>query len=485
MDGRGDVRRWPIFSTHIIPHCVLRFMTWNLVFLGLAGNAPKATGLEWSLETVDTDGDVGIFCSIAVDSSGFPHISYCDGTNEHLKYADKDSTGWHTAVVDTTSYVVGWYTSIALDAAGSPHISYFGSFDLRYAYMDSEGWYIETVQTGAYLGGSTSLALDQTGFPHIAYYWSTSDWGGDLRYAYKDSGGWHLELVDGGGNRGKWASLKLDGADRAHVGYCDYCLNSWYDHPEDLRYAYRGEEGWSIEIADAAGCVGAYSSLDLDGEGFPHIGYQEQVYFYSEFPKRLKYAFKDADGWHTQVVDDAFGAGRFASLAVNAYGAPRIAYWETDIRGLTFASMLGTIWHLEKVNAPGLGGGSYPSLALDAFGFPQISYHASNSSLKYVHGQGISLASRAMGNDLVLYWSPYPWATSYCCHGEEGHAYYDPGSENLMALLPPDVFTLSCIGGINDPQSEWSFVVVAVDDLVAELERSNFAGEREFLWNLP
>jgi hypothetical protein len=269
------------------------------------------------------------------------------------------------------------------------------------------------------------------------------------------------------------------------VGYCDYCLNSWYDHPEDLRYAYRGEEGWVVEIADAAGCVGAYSSLDLDGEGFPHIAHQEQVYFYDDYPKRLRYTFKDSDGWHTQIVDDAFCAGMYASLAVNDYGEPRIAYWEPDARGLTFASMLEAIWHLEKVEALGMTSGSYSCLALDAFGFPKINFHAGNSSLKLVQGQGITLASRAVGNDVVLYWSPYPWASSYSCHGEENHAYFDPGSENLVALLSPNVFTLLWPDVINNAQSEWTFVILAVDESAAELARSNYGGEREFPWNLP
>ena len=75
----------------------------------------------WQIERVDSNG-LGNYSSLALDSSGWPHISYWDYTNADLKYAYKDASGWHIETVDYVGYV-GAYTSLALDSADHPHIS--------------------------------------------------------------------------------------------------------------------------------------------------------------------------------------------------------------------------------------------------------------------------------------------------------------------------------------------------------------------------
>jgi len=87
---------------------------------------------------------------------------------------------WHIETVDSAGYV-GWYTSIALDSSGHPHISYLSiPGDLKYAYYDGT-WHIETVDKTGNVGLHTSIALDSSGHPHISYY---DDTNGDLKYAY-------------------------------------------------------------------------------------------------------------------------------------------------------------------------------------------------------------------------------------------------------------------------------------------------------------
>lgn len=44
-------------------------------------------GTDWQLGTVDSIGDVGSYCDVALDAGGEPHFSYYDSTNHVIKYA--------------------------------------------------------------------------------------------------------------------------------------------------------------------------------------------------------------------------------------------------------------------------------------------------------------------------------------------------------------------------------------------------------------
>jgi len=96
-------------------------------------------------------------------SGDYPHISYYDATGGNLKYAYKDATGWHIETVDSDGDV-GIFTSIALDDDDYPHISYGEYIDkatsnLKYAYQDAGGWHIETAVSGGNVGLYTSIAV--------------------------------------------------------------------------------------------------------------------------------------------------------------------------------------------------------------------------------------------------------------------------------------------------------------------------------------
>jgi len=144
----------------------------------------------WHFETVDDEGLAGAHTSLALDGSGYPHISYfycgttyypkCDAFD--LRYAYQDATGWYTQTVDAAGDV-GTYTSLALDSSGYPHISYrdAGQGDLKYAYQDETGWHIENVDSAGDVGEYTSLKLGKNDSVHISY---NDDTNGSLKYAF-------------------------------------------------------------------------------------------------------------------------------------------------------------------------------------------------------------------------------------------------------------------------------------------------------------
>ena len=165
---------------------------------------------------------VGSYNSIAPDSSGYPHISYYDGSNLDLRYIYQDITGWHDELVDSTGDV-GQYTSIRLHSNNNPHISYFDvtNGDLKYAYKDTI-WHIETVDSGGTVGQystCSSLALDSSGNPHISYYDATNR---HLKYAQNDGTGWHIETVDSADGVGAYSCIDLDSSNRPHITYARY-----------------------------------------------------------------------------------------------------------------------------------------------------------------------------------------------------------------------------------------------------------------------
>jgi PKD repeat protein len=140
---------------------------------------------SWSIEIVDSNGNVGLCNSLALDTNNHPHISYYyhDGAGHNLclKYAERISLFWSIETVDSNGDV-GPYSSLALDKNNYPHISYYNQsgHNLKYAKWTGSSWSIETVDSNGDVGYYTSIALDKNNYPHISYY-DTINY--DLKYA--------------------------------------------------------------------------------------------------------------------------------------------------------------------------------------------------------------------------------------------------------------------------------------------------------------
>jgi hypothetical protein len=339
----------------------------------VSGSRAQAGGAtRWRIERVDS-GMVGEHSSIALDSSGRPHISYYDYFKDDLKYAYRGDSGWVTETVDSAGSV-GAYTSLALDSSDHPHISYCYCTDntcltclhLKYAWHDGTEWNVEWADTALFVGGYTSIALDADR-PHISYYDFTNT---ALKYTYRDgSGTRHWETLDNSADVGKYTSLAIASGYR-YISYFD-------DTANDLKYAYY-DGSWYTQMLDSTGDVGYYSSLALcktyspaapriayyaDGDlkyahkwffgGWTFITFsdppagvslaldancQQHISYYNLLSGDLKYMYNGISGWVTETVDDDGDVGPYwSSLALDSSGMPHISYYDDSHFGLSYA----------------------------------------------------------------------------------------------------------------------------------------------------
>jgi PKD repeat protein len=323
---------------------------------------------EWHIETVDSAGDVGEWTSLALDSRGFPHISYRDETNRNLKYAKWMGNHWQIETIDSVGNV-GRFTSIDVDQRGYPHISYHDdtNVDLKYATWTGIEWRIQVVDSVGDVGRDNSIALDSNDIPHIAYHEMSPI--RDLKYARWSGTEWINETVDYLGDVGWYPSIDMDSKDFPHISYMDI-------DNTDIKYTKWDGKQWNIETVNPSGSVGG-GTLALDSKDRPHIAYVTINY------GDLLYSMFDGVKWNHEVVDwiDLVGAGH--SIAIDSSDNPHISHMDFGEHALKYAYSDGSRWHNETVDSYGIVVMD-TSIAMDANGNPHISYYNKTSGdLKY------------------------------------------------------------------------------------------------------
>jgi hypothetical protein len=356
-------------------------------------------GGTWVMDTIDATAISGAYCSIALDPTQIPAVSYYDYVNGNLKYATKTGSVWTIETVDSTGDV-GFCSSLAFDLSGFPHISYYGTYALKYASHPATVWTNETVMLLDPLGRyGTSLALDRYGSPCITCYDGANGdlWlaDGAVRLVYPCGG---ERWACGSEQMVKWSGAGSVSVDISPDGGMTWStlVTSCLDHevpvvvPDmttDLArvrvvrttpYA-AAECGASLQIAPGLvspwwneavdGTTHYVIGLALDAQDAPCLAYHDGSSY------DLKFAYRSGATWTTETVDAAGLTGYDVSLALDADGNPRISYVDDTNDDLKFAARDEGAWTIATVDAGLISGLNRTSLALDGSGNPWISYY--------------------------------------------------------------------------------------------------------------
>ncbi len=368
--------------------------------------------LTWQIFTVDAPGNVGQFSSIAMRGSEI-HIAYYDATFTFIKYAFSPDLGnswsFDTVYVFTGGNTLKWL-SLALDSSGVPHIVFSDNSndDISHAYFNGTTWTIEVVDNNGDLGSSCSIFIDDSNHIHIAY--SENTWN-DLKYAINRNGTWQIGFVDQNlGNREpRGIDIAVDKNYKVHISYWDRLPTN-----NRLKYATGNFGAWTIYNVEASGTnTGGQSSIFFDSTGNPHISY-----FRYGGNRGLKYAFFNGTNFDTFYLD-AFNAsltpaqGQWSSIKLSSLDSIWIAYYDDNISGLKVLKKSALKWDTLIVDSLG-DVGRFSSLDLTSEGDPVISYYdAPNQDLKLAIGIRPDFSPPGPPEDLKANGkNPSPWTNT-------------------------------------------------------------------------
>lgn len=326
--------------------------------------------------------------SLKLDSDGYPHIAYGSG---HLYYAWFDGSAWQRELVDP-DYTTGQYASLALDEGNHPHIIYydFANGNLKYAYKkNTSGWSFEVIAYVEKYGVGSSIALDDDGNPHISYnYYDCAVPGGYLVYGRRDGAGWHFETINNEISFGDWStSIVLDENGNPNIGYC-YTYTNIGEFNGMLKYATRDHTGWHTQTVDfIEGVDFEKPSIVIDLNGNPHISYSDNTNF------DLKYAFWNGSDWQIEILDTSGSFGMLSSITFSANGYPHISYFDGSNQKLKYVFKDIDGWHITVIGNANDTKHTFmfTSIDLDQNDRAHISYidgSVSGDSLKYAFWNG-------------------------------------------------------------------------------------------------
>ncbi len=271
--------------------------------------------------------------------------------------------------------------AFAVDSQGAAHVAFLTEEDhggVFYASNATGAFVVETVAEG-YFYGPVDLALGPDDTPFIAYHdhqeLEFMPELGDAVVASLQNGSWALTVVRDEGHDG-WDNSIVVGSDGSwHAVGVD---PAQFGSEVGVEYATNADGAVRVEPVGSGPTDYEFAtSVALDARGAPAVAY------YDSKERQLELARRGDSGWAIEVVDDQGDAGRYPALAFAPDGGPHIVYFVADGQNagtIRHAWQEGQVWRyetidrLEEVRTGRVGARKLVALAFDADGRMHIAY---------------------------------------------------------------------------------------------------------------
>ncbi|MBI4411306.1 MAG: hypothetical protein HY541_02340 [Deltaproteobacteria bacterium] len=248
--GRDDKGQYcaVIFDDNDHPHIVYYNVTRGEILHA------RKVNRAWIYARVDNQDDWDIFLratkriSIAKDTAGHIGIAYYDSTDRDLIFAEWDGNRWATETVESDGDV-GRYPSLAYDTDNLPAIAamkYTNASNAVLLYISHNGfdWQApEIVAERDWSGAFNSLKFDSNNIPHVAYQAIDPNGIQSMNYTNKVGGEWKdpLTLNSGaarGASVGTFCEMAIGPDGDAHIIYRYYFFSALFGSAYYLRISH-------------------------------------------------------------------------------------------------------------------------------------------------------------------------------------------------------------------------------------------------------
>lgn len=354
-------------------------------------SSPQRAVTSWTNTTVASIGDVGQYCSMALNPQmGFPTIAFYNATSKDLGIASWQGDHWDLFTPFPTPNDDGLYCSITMNETGGggsmAHVSCYDATNGDLIYANQLGWNV--VDSANDVGQHSCIATQGlTNSIAISYYDNTT---GDLKVAYNKTGNtsWAIYTVDSAGDTGQYTNLKFyPNNDSMSITYYNVTggdlMNAWiWDIGPDPQHPIL--DTWYTMPIDTVGDTGKWSSQAMKEDDSWYGSW------YVPETGDLRTAYWDSQtGNYTQTdIDTANDVGLYSSIAINSVNNTFISYYDATNGDLKVAWKVSAYWNNTAVDWIG-DVGKFTSMQVGSNNSLHIAYYdVTNGDLKYFYEPG-------------------------------------------------------------------------------------------------